>query len=410
MLIKDVFEAECPRLKIDSKWATDVQKFEKGYVFSRQENLEFLGAGLMGTPRLIFSNAWRHQFFDDIVKCDDDVMLKDAIHQLPHIDPTRRVSTDPFNLSVVWLIHKTLTSKLPARQQEDTVIALLKIVHYKFLSSLMSHYFPYEPDRATMEATYYALNRKYSLKQHGSWSALITSRAKDIVSQSSIHRKTLERMDNDDKVQYVVTDVQGRIREVVKKMYLVFIDVHETQAKMLKRRSTMELDGEVKVRDMLRKETAYIRYIKDTMQDKSSLIKEELLNVVLSLVTTTSERDLRLALDYMVDNYGTRGDKGVEKLTEVIMHHAFVYMRAMRQKQDLANMLSDLRSLYMSSRTSNEHVLEMRDLGIRIVARATNIKNSSSQAAVRTALMLYVVLRAFTKDHYSQGGTLEDIY
>lgn len=45
--------------------------------------------------------------------------------------------------------------------------------------------------------------------------------------------------------------------------------------------------------------------------------------------------------------------------------------------------------------------MKLRKLGEKIIKRATSTKNSSTIASVRTALMLYVVIRAFTMQHYA---------
>jgi hypothetical protein len=55
----------------------------------------------------------------------------------------------------------------------------------------------------------------------------------------------------------------------------------------------------------------------------------------------------------------------------------------------------------MSSRSSEVKLLKIRNSAEVIVRSSTKIKDPSAIAATRTGFMLYVVLRAFTMQHYT---------
>lgn len=403
--IKAVFDSETSRMRVDSRLVRALNTYEKTYVYSKEENIEFLGNGLMGTPRFIFPSTYMDDLYDDIMLLDDNIILKNRLHSLDTVDPSHKVRSNVFNLSCIYIVHRLLTSSMSARQIEEGCLSILKMLHYRFLSSLMVNYFPYEPDKAVMEATFSRLNRKYSLKVQGTWANLIEARCRDIISSGSIHIDTLKKMNDDDLIQYVISDAQGRIREVVKNMYKVFIEVHRSQSKIHTNKSMIEMDGEMHVRDVVRHESNYIRYIHSLISEKNSFIKEELITVILDLMNSSPKRHLVSSLEYCSNNYGRRGDRNVSELVDLIVIHAFEYLRSKKVKMDLQNTLVELKNLYTSPRTNNSAVLKMRELSGKIVSKSTRVNNANTLAALRTSLNLYIALRTLTMNYYSNTTT-----
>jgi hypothetical protein len=87
------------------------------------------------------------------------------------------------------------------------------------------------------------------------------------------------------------------------------------------------------------------------------------------------------------------------------MEHIFEYLTSnkstLRNKGDLMGLLSKIRGIYMSSRSSDEKLMKIREVTEHVVRSSTKIKDPSSIAATRTGFMLYVVLRTFTMQHYT---------
>ena len=58
----------------------------------------------------------------------------------------------------------------------------------------------------------------------------------------------------------------------------------------------------------------------------------------------------------------------------------------------------------MSSRSVDTDLLQMRDKARLVVKNATKSKNESLPASIRTGVLLYITLRAFTMQHYASKG------
>ena len=59
-----------------------------------------------------------------------------------------------------------------------------------------------------------------------------------------------------------------------------------------------------------------------------------------------------------------------------------------------------LKLALMSSRSTSDELLELRGVGGNIITEATKRVNEQIVSSVRTATVLYVFLRAYTKKHY----------
>jgi hypothetical protein len=69
----------------------------------------------------------------------------------------------------------------------------------------------------------------------------------------------------------------------------------------------------------------------------------------------------------------------------------------------LPNLMMRLRGVYTSSRTTNPTLLKLRKDVQNIVAKATGSRNESQQAAIRTGVLMYIVLSAVTMKAYVKG-------
>ena len=64
------------------------------------------------------------------------------------------------------------------------------------------------------------------------------------------------------------------------------------------------------------------------------------------------------------------------------------------EMKDYPSMLSSLKNLYLSTRSSDKELLEIRKLGDELIKAANGHVNNSLAMATRTATILYITLRA----------------
>lgn len=411
--VNSTFEKHCSHIVFDAKFLTKVKVYEQQFVNKNDTHIAFFGGNLMGVHPVRFKDEDRNRWFNDVMDADED-SLEDDLHALPAILPHRHVSSDVMNLSCFWMAHKFMTSPLLNEQQRyEGALACILVVQYKFITSILTDWFRWNADPIIAQATYAALNKRFGLKVAGSWGALLRIRANAVVGKGELHHKELLSFLNDEKIVYMVNDTQGRIKDILKNIRDVFTMVSNSPQMQIRTSNSMiEMDGELKVRDKTRLVSTYMRYILETLPDKNSFIVPELVDVIASIVPTMPKSALQSTLEYMSANSSLRADKDVQQLCTVILQHAFNYLarnpNVMENQSDLGGLLKKMRALYQASRTTDPQIMEMRELAEGIAKRNLKSKNNVLLAAVRNAVLLYVLLRTFTMRHYRQGGNTKN--
>ena len=403
--VKAVFEDECKGLDIGPKLAKRLHAYQVSFVNKNEEHANFFGGNLTGVHIVRFLDEDRNIWFDDILEVDE-IALEERLHALPTINPEFNVSSDVMNLSCAWLLHAIFTTKkMPDKMKQEAMIDVMLVLQYKFLTSRLFRHFPYPAQKEIAEATYAQLSYKSDLKVYGSWSALLRARAEKTISKDGLHYNTIAKMDDDLRVVYFLNDSQGRIRDMLKNLYDDYLRVREQGTRISSVSSVIEHDGAEILKDRSKNLTAYTRYLHLIVTDKNSFIREELVKVILKVMHTMPEKLFRESLEWMSVNYRQNKAGAIEEVLDEVLIHAFDFLAsnrlAARASGDLPGLMSKLRGIYTSSRSTDPALLSLREKTEKIVQQATTTKNSSVVASVRTGVLLYCVLRAFTMKHYS---------
>lgn len=403
--IKLIFEEECVDLKIDLAFYKKICELEARFVNKKQEHIEFFGGNLTGVHTVRFTDEDRDRLFIDILQVDDRA-LEDKVHKLPFINKEWKVSGNIFNVTCVWIMHAfDNTHLLTEEQKHEGKLRICMYMHYRFLTSILFWFFKYPADPEIAAAVYAQLSYKYVLKQNGSWGATLKARSEEILSPTSIHALTIKKLDNDERVVYMINDVYGRIKDMMKNIMGLHERIKEQGTRISRSNALIETDGELILKDSAKNIVVYTRYIRSIIPDANSFIRQELIDVIANIMQTMPPKLLHQTLKWCSDNYGHLNTNGVEKTIDGIMEHAFEFISGnrgvLRAKGDLIGFLSKLRGTYMSSRSTDESLIKLRRDVEDIIKMATKTKNDSVIAAVRTGFLLYIILRSFCRDHYT---------
>jgi hypothetical protein len=403
--LKTIFEEEAKDLAIDASLVKRIADFQIGFTNKNDDHMTFFGGNLTGVQRVRFTSSEVAKWFTDVIMLDD-ITLEERLLKLPTINKEFHISSDVFNLSVIWVIHAILNSPhLNDKQKHNGAVDAALILQYKFLTSLMANWFKYPADPETAAAVYAQLSYKFALKQHGSWSATLRNRSEDLISEHGIHRECFTKFNDDLLVVRTLNDTQGRIRDMLKNIYGVIVQLTKDGVKLKTTTQTMQHEGEEILKDKSKNLQAYTRYIQSIITDRNSFIKNELLSIVNNLMYTMPPKLLIKCLEWISSNYRQPGAIEVEKLVPMVMTHSFSYIEdnrnVLKESNGLASMVARLRGVYTSSRSTDMDLQDIRDTAENVVVKATNMKNVSVIASLRTAICLYLILRAYTMHHYA---------
>lgn len=415
MEIKNLFDDRFKNVVYDSRFARDVAVFTKTFE-NKGEHANFFGSGLLGTVRIRWTNTETNGFFDDILKIDPDD-LKADIDELDCIDPSHIVTTDAFNLMIVYCVHRAMTSgKLSAVQRKETAINLLRILHFKFICGIITRYFPHGTDVQIALRTYEAMTNRFDLKIYKTWGKLITARAQSIIEPHGIHAKTIQTFTDDDAVKYMLSDIQTRIRTVIKTLTALYYQVRENDGRVISVSSMVEVEGNLELRDVKRAFPKYRRYLFEQMTDPASFIRLELVDI-LTKNAPSQKKALIATLQYTslhVINpetlFNTNRGKEVKQsketrqlveFTERTLEYTFDFIHGKGiNPRNLVELIGSIKAVLNASRNKEPEVMYLRTEGDKIVRAATSKREPTPVSAERTLFILYLILRTLTMNYY----------
>ena len=400
--IKSIMDEHGKHLRFDSRLVGQLERFVQNFINKSPEHVKCLGSNLTGVNRLSWSLDDRLEWEENFLQIDGRD-LRQAILAIPHMDDVGRVAGDNFNISCCWLAHRFYKSDLPPRVKEKGMKLSMDILQYKLLSSIHSHYFKYPVDQNVAEATYAELSRKFDIKRYGSWRAVLDSRSENIIATGEIHEQTIRQFDDDIAIVKMIQDIQFRLRDKIKNIWEVMANVIEKDMKFGSVSSTIELDGALVTRDIERLSTEYIHFIKEAAAERDRFIKPDLVDVIESVMSTMPEKPFEQLLVIFTEKV-SKSDKNALQLVELTMEHLFNVVLADRKTtmrmNDIPAVLNRIRGLYTASRSNNDILEQMKEITEKFVRKDVKIVNNANVAALRTGLLLYLVLRAMVKEHY----------
>lgn len=400
--IKSIFDTHGSKIKFDRSLLKALTKYGNEFVNSSEEHINFFGGHAIGVYPVRFKTSDRHAFLIDILNLDE-APIRNEVKNLDTVDEDWVRGTDVMNLSCLWLAHRFKNSSMTAKEKHEAMYQCMLILNYKFITSLMFRFFPHPVNPGLSQMIYDELSLKYTLKKEGSWMGLMKERANDIISEKSVHSEALSKFNDDGAIQYMITDIQGRLRSIIKNLWEVLEEIRTKEMKRHKLSYFSDLEGDIVIKDMSKKYSTYRDYIEKVVASPiSEFIKPELVKVIGELVPTMPQPLLTGAIISFHEQY-TAKNKNVKEWFDLIIVHCFEQVlskpETAKKVHNLPELLVYMLSLYKASKAKGD-VETMRDLGEKFIKKHVKNDNSSVIAAVRTGVMLYILLRTFAKDHY----------
>lgn len=405
--VKDIFDQMTEGLVINHRWFSTLRRFVYGFATKDNEHTEFFGSPYLGTHRILFKTSDRVAFFTDIIDVDE-VKLRDELIKTKWINKDFRVSSDAFNLSIVYLMHRVAISDLTPDIKEEALINLVMLFHYRILTSIMNHYFGYLVKPSVAQTAYNKLSMKFDIKRYGSWNELFKARGEFIVSpRTGIHVPTFTKMDDDKKIVYMVNDMESRLKAVMNDYTKVLYEVKDSMELVETDSGMAIMDGEVNIKDVQKKVNMFRNYVTGILNDGRSFYKQELITYAAKAVDDTrtanqfSDKLTNLVQDFPAQ-YGHKKGEAYREFVDDVVTHLFEYLSGNSIRHtDLTNVLYKLRGAYTSNKSSNALLHKLRKNGDELVTAMTGIRTQYTVAQLRTGLMLYIVLRTLTMQHYT---------
>jgi hypothetical protein len=404
--LKEVFDPIFAKVKFNRSLSHQQYLFHTSFMNKNEEHLLFLSGKLTGVHFIRFTPKEFDIFYNDMLDIDVGV-IKAAVSTVEAIDPRWVVASDSFNLVCMYMVHRWLTTPaLDNKAREQAAISAALIFFYRSAAAMLNEWFRYPVDVALAEATYANLSNRYLIRKLESWQEVLMYRAVELVKGDSVHRRTFETFNDDYAVVQLVNDARGRMADIIKNIYAEMMRTHQRGERLqTSKDTTLNMDGAEILKDKVHGLTDYTQYVLGIMHDEASFIKSELIDIVSKIMSTMQVRGFKTSLEWMSEYCGHQQYGVIEEFIKLVLIHSYHYFlthdSAVMNSRDISGLLGRLKNIYVSSRSSDADLMKLRELGSEIVGHATGKTNEQTMAAIRTGLMLYIVVRAYTKHHYS---------
>ena len=403
--LSDEFDKICPDFVVDKDKIKNIQQMLHSYVNRNPDHSAFFGGNLLGVQVVKFLNSDVGNWFDQILDCDDG-SLQDAIYRCDDINKDFEVSSNAFNMSCMWVCHKIANSGLPKELVRQGLLDTLTYMQIKFITGRLYRLFPYPANKSIAEATYASLTNKYAIKEHGTWMNWLRYRSGEIIASTSRTWKAIQSFEPNYELVIGLNTTQGQIRSMMKFYRRAMETVRVEGGKIVATSSSaVGHDGEEILKDKKNSVQKYLQYLRSITTDKNSFIRQELVMVVCKIIPSAQSKYVISTLEHISVNFYKKDHAEYERVFELLLVHSFDYLSSnkssIRQPSDLGAMLLRLRGAYTSARSSDPDLIDLRLTVEKLIKPAVDSKTPAVLSSVRTAIMLYLVVRAYTMSHYT---------
>jgi hypothetical protein len=397
---------------ITKKQYLDIRRYVSEFEM-RPTHMIALNTAMLGISKMFFVAKDVNKLFNIF-----DVELrhfKKTVHTADSIDTSRSVTSDPYNIFVMWLSHKIRLSNLSIKEKEDMQFLIFKMLHYKFFTSVVNHNLKYGADEEVMFYTIDELSGKFYIKQKETptWRLVIEARSRDVISHGSIHSSALSTLHPDEKVLYVITDIQTRIRKQLVTIIYKFHDNKKAGNRISATGMSNEIDGKTVLKVVTTNIDSMVNKISNTVLNTNEFIDADMINVAATLTKNITPDMLSTLLIKFSDLATTQQKKkdqelkkGANNKTILIGYKLLIrniiqktYRQCMLDKDiDMGSrvqILNKARNIYRSSRISDKDIIIVKNSVGHVVDEFNISRRESTNSSLKIGFIIYIILLSF---------------
>lgn len=387
---------------------------------TKNEHSAALNTYLLGTVPIFFTDTDRSVFFS-IIGGVQEKKIKEILRYAPGIEPSWVVLNDSYNQMIVYTAHRIAISTISEELKEQGLLALFKMLHYKFFTSLVFHYYKFGANKDIMESVIKSLSAKYDIVKYGTWKKVIEVRSKDIFATDSIHFGTIYNFKYDADVIYVITDIQSRIRQKIRTINQIYREQKEKGDEIRSYGLVDEIDGQKVITSSTNILDMMLSSMTQQIQSPARFVDNELIHVLSQQYSAVNESTFRIIVtmfselaavqstsgDFekirIVKNENEYGEEvqfeiyeGLGKLTYELLQKS--YRRCMIDKVNMnskIDILTKVKNIFSSSRISNEAIVTIKRSFTYFVSNCGETTRAATIASLTIVLILYIVIKSF---------------
>lgn len=402
--IKGEMDELLRHVKFNQALMKDIYRTQVGFINKNDQHMEFFGGNLTGVHTLTFAPKDYNVVYNDLLKIDSED-IRNVIKKSPSIIQTAEVMTDPFNHAMMYMTHRFLTSPfLNDEGKKNAAMYSMMYLHMKILVNLYNNWFEFNVDEKLARAAYSNMSNRFILKQLGSWQALLEYRSSEFITEGGNNKRYAKLIDytKDYEVITLITDARGGIAEYLKNIYSVIMSTHKSGEKIdyTSPIGTTQ-EGDDTIKDKIGGIDSYINYFMSVVNDRNTFIKQNLVEISLRVMHTMQRNGFIETLEWITKACGSKDYPYVETFIRDSLQHSYNYLADNGidpyNPKNIAVVLDKLKGMYTSSRSTDETLLRLREVGLLLIKDATGKTNEQTASAIRNGIFIYLSLRLFIR-------------
>lgn len=393
--LTEICDDHFKHITFDDEFYRKIQKFRIGWVNKSDIYVDFLGSNLLGVHPIRFSNVDEDLWFVDTLGIDV-TSFKYDVYNLTAIDKTRTVSSNVVYISIVYLMHKFINATKMRKKLNDILEELYYVFAYRAMGSLMSWYFKFDTDEAIAKAVYERLSNKFLIKKLGSWNAVFEYRSGDVKLPKGLHAKRLTSLKTVD-AERAIADLQGRLRETVKNIYEVLIDVRDKNERVRSTTLIEKGDDGDGIRDQADNPSKYINYMYSIVNSQNDFVDNDIIYLLSKNIKNLDEKNLTLTLKYLANEVDVnQNDK--DNFIAVTIESAISYLRikniTSEYNKHMLDIMEYLKNYWSSSSVKNKEIKKTKKYLFNLTNQATGKRTKWLLSTISISVMLYIFIRS----------------
>lgn len=339
--------------------------------------------------------------------------MRKIIKSIPAIDSNFKVVSDPFNVFTTYLLYCFSKSKLSENLKRQAQFDTLKLLQYKYFTSLVNHRFPYKTNEAIMQATFESLTEKFDIKKYGTWKLVMENRVADMLSNDSIHKKTISTFVDDKAVLYFITDFQTRIRNQINIFVEEYMRIKEigdrfgsysTTGTDSETGETVYIDQETKLDTCINKVYADCLSISRFIDDQAIRLTSSMFTAVnntqvRNMLVGFSEYAVKKIKENKKDEIKTQNDSilylGPYVFIDNVIRQTYRYCaRNGVNTSRPVEVIKTAKNVYSSSRISDASIVNIKMTVTDLITKIQHNTRETTVSALKIALIIYIVIKS----------------
>ena len=388
--LKEVFDIH-GLTKVDIDIYKKIQVFRIGWTQKAPEYIDFLGSKLTGVHPIRFSTRDEDMFFVDIFNIDQPSLTED-LWATKGIDKNKKVTSNPLYITLVYLMHLTITSKEIGKHREDMLRELYFIFGYKVISSLFTHYFKFTVDPSTALAVNERLSNKFIIKKVNNWQELFEYRALDVLPKG-LHYLRLNRLDVDESNR-IISDMQGRIRDMLKNIYIILMEVKDSNDRLVSRSNIEMTEDGASIKDNTNRPDRYVNYMLSIIDNPSDFIDDDMIYLLNNSYKNLNSKDIYTTLEFMSENNFKDRNKIIENI--IISSISYLNIKGIHSdyNKHMLDIIKYLKGYFISSSVRDKVILDTKKELLNLVKKLPVTKVNWNYTGLVTYAIIYIFIRS----------------